>query len=451
MIVNRYSGTRIVLLGVWLLLLALPQPARAQDRLFFLHHSTGRNLLAQGNVRDLISTYNASQGTSLTLWDHDYNYVGLNQKDGVKVGWIYNIPDDNTDPIGLHKLWTTANAARDSILQNYDVIAFKSCYPASSIPTPEMLAQYKTWYLAIRNVLDQHPEKVFVVMSQPPRHRLATNVTEADNARAFADWLKSPEFVQGHPNVVPFDLFDLLAAPNVPGNATRNMLRYEYELGHSSDDSHPNATANLAVAPFFVEALFAAAGAGTRAVELTRFEAEREGPQAVVQWTVSQPRNHVGFHVWRESFGSPRIQLSQSLLSGQESYLFIDATPPSGPAEYWLQEETTDGSTIWYGPAPLAAIPVPSALRLNQNHPNPCNPMTTISYSLPKAGRVTLAIHDVRGALVATLVDGEVQAGDYAVVWRGMDNQAIAVPSGMYLARLETATGVRVVKVTMAR
>jgi hypothetical protein len=348
-------------------------------------------------------------------------------------------------------LWTTANAARDSILQNHDVIAFKSCYPASSIPTPEVLAQYKTWYLAIRDVLDQHPEKVFVVMSPPPLHRLATNVTEADNARAFADWLKSPEFLHGHPNVVPFDLFDLLAAPNVPANATRNMLRYEYELSHSSDDSHPNAVANLAVAPSFAEALVAAAGAGSRAVELTRFEAEREGPQAVVQWTVSQPRNHVGFHVWRECFGSVRIQLSQSLLSGQESYLFIDATPPGGAAEYWLQEETTNGSTIWYGPAPLAAAAVPDALQLHQNQPNPCNPMTTISYSLPKAGRVTLAIHDLRGALVTTLVAGEVQAGEHAVVWRGLDSQGMAVPSGVYLARLETATGVRVGKVTMAR
>jgi flagellar hook assembly protein FlgD len=99
----------------------------------------------------------------------------------------------------------------------------------------------------------------------------------------------------------------------------------------------------------------------------------------------------------------------------------------------------------------LAAAPVPDALQLHQNQPNPCNPLTTISYSLPKAGHVTLAIHDVRGALVATLVAAEVQAGEHAVEWRGLDSQGLAVPSGVYLARLETATGVRVVKVIMAR
>ncbi len=158
-------------------------------------------------------------GTHYVFWDHDYNYVGLRENDGDFVGWIYNIPNDNTDPIGLYNLWTTANAARDSILDNHDVIAFKSCYPASAIPTPQLLQQYKTWYLAIRNVLDQHPDKIFVVMSQPPLHRLATNLTEADNARAFANWLKSAEFLQGHPNIVCFDLFDVLAAPNTPGSA----------------------------------------------------------------------------------------------------------------------------------------------------------------------------------------------------------------------------------------
>jgi hypothetical protein len=240
-------------------LAASPGLAQTRNNLFFLHNSTGRAFIDQGGMRAWLQTYNNQHNTGYVFWDHDYNYIGLRQQDGAFVSWIYNIPDDNTTPIGLHKLWTTANAARDSVLLNHDVIAFKSCYPASAITTPEMLAQYKTWYLAIRNVLDQHPEKIFVVLSTPPLHRLATDLTQADNARAFANWLKSPEFLQGHPNLVTFDLFDVLAAPNVPGNATRNMLRYEYELGHSNTDSHPNAAANLVVGPLLGAALVAAA------------------------------------------------------------------------------------------------------------------------------------------------------------------------------------------------
>ena len=173
-----------------------PASALPMNKLFFLHHSTGQNLINQGDVREWLASYNAQNGSDFRFWDHDYNYIGLRRADGSNVGWIYNIPNDNTDPIGLYNLWTTANAARDSILPNHEVIAFKSCYPASAIYTPQILQQYQTWYLAIRDVFDQHPDKIFVVMSPPPLHRLATNLTQADNARTFANWLKSAEYLQ---------------------------------------------------------------------------------------------------------------------------------------------------------------------------------------------------------------------------------------------------------------
>jgi hypothetical protein len=225
------------------------------NKLFFLHHSTGQNLINQGGVREWLASYNAQNGSDFRFWDHDYNYIGLRRADGSNTGWIYNIPNDNTDPIGLYNLWTTANAARDSILQNHEVIAFKSCYPASAISTLQILQQYQTWYLAIRAVFDQHPDKIFVVMSPPPLHWLSTDLTQADNARAFANWLKSAEYLQGHPNIVCYDLFDALAAPDDPGSSTRNMLRYEYEIDHFVINSHPNSAANAVVGPLFAAAL----------------------------------------------------------------------------------------------------------------------------------------------------------------------------------------------------
>ncbi len=104
-------------------------------------------------------------------------------------------------------------------------------------------------------MFDQHPDKTFVVMSTPPLHRLATDLTQADNARAFANWLKSAEYLQGHTNIVCFDLFDALAAPDTPDAPTRNMLRYEYEISHITNDSHPNTVANAVVGPLFAAAL----------------------------------------------------------------------------------------------------------------------------------------------------------------------------------------------------
>jgi len=71
--------------------------------------------------------------------------------------------------------------------------------------------------------------------------------------------------------------------------------------------------------------------------------------------------------------------------------------------------------------------------------PNPCNPATTLSYTLPAAGSVRLAIHAIDGARVATLVDGWRVAGSHAVVWRGADATGRAAPSGTYLAILDWA------------
>jgi hypothetical protein len=241
-------------------------PAQAYANLFFLHHSTGANLIEQGDVRGWFDTYNTAHGTEYAFWDHGYNGDGLRNPAGVPLGHSYGIPGDNTDPDGLHTLWTTSNSARDSILANHEVIAFKSCYPACQIETDAELAQYKTWYLAMRNVFDAHPEKIFVVMSPPPLHRLATNTAEADRARAFAVWLKSATYLSGHPNVVCFDLFDNLAHPD-DGSSVRNRLRYEYEQSHGSGDSHPNLLANQTVAPVFCQFFVDVTGGGLVSVE----------------------------------------------------------------------------------------------------------------------------------------------------------------------------------------
>ena len=136
------------------------------------------------------------------------------------------------------------NAARDSILANHEVIAFKSCYPASHIDSDAKLAQYQAWYLSMRDVFDAHPDRIFVVMSPPPLHRLDTNLGEADRTRAFALWLGSAGYPCGASEHRGTSTCSTRFARPSDGSATRNMLRYEYELDHGSGDSHPNALAN---------------------------------------------------------------------------------------------------------------------------------------------------------------------------------------------------------------
>jgi hypothetical protein len=228
--------------------------ALAANNIFFLHHSTGRNLIEEGDVRAAVQAYNAARGSAVGFWDHDYNYIGLRNPDGAYLGYGYNIPDDNTYPDGLHTLWTTSNAAREAILANHQVIAFKSCFPACDIDSEAELQQYKDWYLDMRDVFEQHPTKVFVVVSPPPRHRLATDPATASRARAFAQWLGSAEYTSGHDNLRFYDLFDRLAHPD-DGSGQANCLRYEYERSHASTDSHPNVYANQCEAPAFIQFL----------------------------------------------------------------------------------------------------------------------------------------------------------------------------------------------------
>jgi hypothetical protein len=76
---------------------------------------------------------------------------------------------------------------------------------------------------------------------------------------------------------------------------------------------------------------------------------------------------------------------------------------------------------------------------LEQNAPNPFNPVTTIRYTVPAGAReATLRVFDVTGRLVTTLADGPAEPGRHAVVWDGTDASGSAVASGVYLYRLES-------------
>ena len=71
--------------------------------------------------------------------------------------------------------------------------------------------------------------------------------------------------------------------------------------------------------------------------------------------------------------------------------------------------------------------------KLNQNYPNPFNPSTTISFSIPAQGDVSLKIYDVLGKEVVTLVDEMKSAGSYQITF-----DATQLASGMYFYRLDT-------------
>lgn len=82
---------------------------------------------------------------------------------------------------------------------------------------------------------------------------------------------------------------------------------------------------------------------------------------------------------------------------------------------------------------------LPRAFSLAQNHPNPFNPSTTISFSVPEGAYgspVSLKVYDISGRLVCVLAEGSRDPGEHTVFWDGTDERGRRQPSGVYIYRL---------------
>ncbi len=105
-----------------------------------------------------------------------------------------------------------------------------------------------------------------------------------------------------------------------------------------------------------------------------------------------------------------------------------------------------DCAALAVGETPGLAV-----IRLDQNHPNPFNPHTTIRFSLDAAARVRIEILDLTGRLVRTIVDRAFDEGDWATDWDGTDTHGEPVPSGVYMYALRTGGDIRTRKMIVLR
>jgi len=91
-------------------------------------------------------------------------------------------------------------------------------------------------------------------------------------------------------------------------------------------------------------------------------------------------------------------------------------------------------------------VALPTATELYQNYPNPFNATTQFSYSLAEAGNVRLTIHNLRGQLVETVVDGHQEAGEHQVIW-----DASNLSSGVYFYKLQAGDFVSTKKMNLLK
>jgi flagellar hook assembly protein FlgD len=78
---------------------------------------------------------------------------------------------------------------------------------------------------------------------------------------------------------------------------------------------------------------------------------------------------------------------------------------------------------------------------LLQNYPNPFNPITTIEFTLDKNTDVELAIYNLLGEKIKTLVNSKLQGGLHSVQWDGTNEAGVKVGTGIYYYMVKTNDG----------
>ncbi len=106
----------------------------------------------------------------------------------------------------------------------------------------------------------------------------------------------------------------------------------------------------------------------------------------------------------------------------------------SGAREYDMRSPGT-----WVGVEGEAPVPASATLALAEPSPNPARGATSLAFTLPHAGRVTLDVVDVQGRRVRTLLDATRPAGTHRVTWDGLDDGGRAAASGLYFVRVDAA------------
>jgi hypothetical protein len=89
---------------------------------------------------------------------------------------------------------------------------------------------------------------------------------------------------------------------------------------------------------------------------------------------------------------------------------------------------------------------LPTTYSIEQNYPNPFNPSTTIRYTLSVSGMVSVRVYNILGQLIATLVNGNQNAGRYAVTFN-----ASSFSSGVYFYRIESGSFAAVKKMMLLK
>jgi len=168
-------------------------------------------------------------------------------------------------------------------------------------------------------------------------------------------------------------------------------------------------------------------------VELTSFTYNLDGNSVTLNWNTSTETNNLGFEAQRSNNGEFKtigFVDGYGTTTESHSYSFVDSDLQPGVYSYRLKQVDMDGTVKYYDEL-IVEVEAPVEYALQQNYPNPFNPSTKIAYSLAVDSRVTLTVYNLLGETVATLINGNVSAGEQDFTF-----DASGLNSGVYFYRL---------------
>lgn len=183
---------------------------------------------------------------------------------------------------------------------------------------------------------------------------------------------------------------------------------------------------------------------GSLPVELIDFTGHITGINnevALLRWSTATESKNFGFEIYRSTPGEyTETDTTWSLIGFVEGhgnsfetrrYSFEDGDlDVAGSYFYRLKQIDFDSEFEFFGPIEVS-LDVPAEPKLNNNFPNPFNPTTTVSFELAQPGQVQIFIYDILGRRVATLVNGNLEAGKFQRVF-----DAKNLASGTYIIQM---------------